>query len=363
MNSEHSKIHVFDIDSESTGWGGFDFDNKIERPFGEFLKELWTKEQEQRILTAQNDDHGDGNHPVDVDDPDDVYVPPIQYGFDYRIACNCPKLLDRFPQLSYFQGDVLALNPSFSRVHWPVFIVGPATSYSSLHVDSHYLPFYLTLLSGRKKFRIIKLNEWKTTLVPDLFDEDGHVTRPIHVYDDDVARSEILERGANIYNVTLEIGDTIYIPTGALHGAYNMKASTTTRKKKKKNRKKRLKNNNFIGDLSISYSSNFLDLEHSKQIKKEWCKEKGATSSAICHLLMNNKMKASNKLFKNIVQKLNTWKKEKAKKQTTTISLKKKIHQFSYWPWMLSHSGYCLKNAIDTCPGISDRCAEHDDEE
>lgn len=142
-----------------------------------------------------------------------------------------------------------------------------------------------------------------------------------------------------------------------------MKASTTTRKKKKKNRKKRLKNNNFIGDLSISYSSNFLDLEHSKQIKKEWCKEKGATSSAICHLLMNNKMKASNKLFKNIVQKLNTWKKEKAKKQTTTISLKKKIHQFSYWPWMLSHSGYCLKNAIDTCPGISDRCAEHDDEE
>jgi hypothetical protein len=55
------------------------------RPFGQFLKELWTKEQEQRILTAQNDDHGDGNHPVDVDDPDDVYVPPIQYGFDYRI--------------------------------------------------------------------------------------------------------------------------------------------------------------------------------------------------------------------------------------------------------------------------------------
>ena len=210
MDGEHANIHVFELDSESKGWAGFDFDSKTERPLGEFLKQLWTSHRETRKSfngkkkNRKIQNNKDGSvHPGDERDERDE---PIQYGFDYRLACNCPKLLDRMPQLRYFQGDILAINPSFPRVNWPVLIAGATGSSSSLHVDAHFLPFYLTQMSGRKQFRIITLEDWRKYLVDELYDNDGAVLRPFNAYKNDVIKTEILERGANLWGITLEVG-------------------------------------------------------------------------------------------------------------------------------------------------------------
>ena len=210
MDGEHANIHVFELDSESKGWAGFDFDSKTERPLGEFLKQLWTSHRETRKSfngkkkNRKIQNNKDGSvHPGDERDERDE---PIQYGFDYRLACNCPKLLDRMPQLRYFQGDILAINPSFPRVNWPVLIAGATGSSSSLHVDAHFLPFYLTQMSGKKQFRIITLEDWRKYLVDELYDNDGAVLRPFNAYKNDVIKTEILERGANLWGITLEVG-------------------------------------------------------------------------------------------------------------------------------------------------------------
>jgi hypothetical protein len=205
LRGEHATIHVFDSDPESVGWAGFNFNEKTEMKLDAFFKELHREHEKYKKNKK-------GNLLISKDNNK-------QYGFDYRLICSCPKLLDRFPQLRYFQGDVLQVDPLFPRVHWPVLIAGPSGSKSALHVDSHFLPFYLTVLSGTKHFRIITLQDWRNTLTPHLYDHEGVVLHPIDAYDDEIIEQQVLSRGANVYNITLNVGDTIYIPTGALHGA------------------------------------------------------------------------------------------------------------------------------------------------
>jgi hypothetical protein len=222
------------------------------------------------------------------------------------------------------------------RVHWPVLIAGASGSKSSLHVDSHFLPFYLTVMSGVKHFRVIALDDWRNTLTPDLYDHSGVVVAPIDAYDDDVVEQEFLSRGAHVYHVTLQVGDTIYIPTGALHGAINLDAD----------------------DISLSYSANFLDQEHAEQIKQHWCQQRPPDqTSAICHKLMGSNLSKKGALFKHVTQKLKRFSKKAS--SSSTVSLTNRVNQYAYWPWVLSHSGYCKKNAIDTCPGTVERCEQY----
>ena len=72
------------------------------------------------------------------------------YGFDYEAMCSCSMLLDKFPPLRYFQGDVLTTDEGFAWGHWPVVIAGNAGSASALHVDAGMLPFWMHVLGGGK---------------------------------------------------------------------------------------------------------------------------------------------------------------------------------------------------------------------
>lgn len=73
------------------------------------------------------------------------------------MQCYCSRLLEQQAPLIYFQRDVMALDAALPRSNWPTLIVGPGGSRSALHVDSYFLPFWLTLLSGRKTFRVVRL--------------------------------------------------------------------------------------------------------------------------------------------------------------------------------------------------------------
>ena len=247
-------------------------------------------------------------------------------------------------------------------------------------------------MSGTKQFRVITLKDWRASLTPELYDYEGGVVQPINANDDDVVVQELLQRGANVYNVTLQVGDTIYIPTGALHGAFNLDSK----------------------DIALSYSANFLDQPHAKQIKQHWCQkrlDKGYSNSKICQRLMDSNLSTTGSLFnkgkelqhththiicsthlkwtnnghrffhgkilifdfrfffthwflhfaffflkRKVTKGLQQW-----KGKTRSVSSKKTKNQYFYWPWVLSHPGYCQKNAIATCPGTTDRCTRQEE--
>jgi len=120
-----------------------------------------------------------------------------------------------------------------------------------------------------------------------LYDNDGAVLRPFNAYKNDVIKTEILERGANLWGITLEVGDTIYIPTGALHGAVNTDSDS----------------------LSLAYTSNFLDQEHAAQVLKEWCGD-DLDRDSICYMLAKKDITSENGLFKDVLEKLKLFEQE-----------------------------------------------------
>ena len=182
-------VHVFERDPESTAWAGFDFDGMQKIPLSSYLKRLARKKKKKKTKKK-----GDRSH--------------LHYGFDYNTKCFCPQLLAVVDPLVYFKGDILP-HASPPRSGWPALILGPGGSRSAQHVDSNFLPFWLTLLSGVKNFRAVKLDDWREHLAEDfvskdeggpagpLYDSVGNVMVPTDVFDDAVAEREYIGRGVS----------------------------------------------------------------------------------------------------------------------------------------------------------------------
>lgn len=184
-------IFRFVRDAASTDWAGFDHDVTKKVPLGDLLGEMATA-------------------------PD-----PAVYGFDYDLKCACPAYVRNATVLPYFKRDVFPQNEHETAV-WPCLIAGPPGSKSQLHVDNSYLPFWLTLLAGRKVFRCVELGEWRSKLVPrGIVTEEGETLIPLESYDDDAALMDAFG-DARVYSSTLYPGDSVYIPVGGLHGGSNV---------------------------------------------------------------------------------------------------------------------------------------------
>ena len=92
---------------------------------------------------------------------------------------------------------------------------------SQLHVDNSFLPFWLTLLAGRKVFRAVERGHWSPALVDrGVVDDDGDAEFALDWYDDDAVLDAV--GGADVYSSVLEPGDSVYIPVAALHGGSNV---------------------------------------------------------------------------------------------------------------------------------------------
>ena len=163
----------------------------------------------------------------------------------------------------------MPFDETLPRTNWPSLIVGPGGSRSALHVDTAFLPFWLSLRAGRKLFRVVTRDEWRPRLArpsaagqPPLYSSDGQALSPVDAFDDGFAERELLGRGAAVWNGTLEAGDAIYLPTGALHGACNYDSAGP----------------------AIAITSNFLDGAHAPQVDAEFCAHlwtrEGTTRSA-----------------------------------------------------------------------------------
>lgn len=188
------QIIAYRADNSSRAWGGF-ADDHVELPF--------------RRFAAGAPSFGG------------------RYGFDLFTRCDCPALLRDFRLPAAFAGDLLALEPLVGWPRSPGLLVGPRGTRSAMHVDAQFLPFWITVLSGEKLFRLVSHDDWTRGFAPQiraggaaaareppLLDALGAtLARGVDGFDDAfVARELIRARGATVFNGTLRAGDTLYVP-------------------------------------------------------------------------------------------------------------------------------------------------------
>jgi len=302
-------IHVFERAVGSTAWGGFK-GAPVLRRLGDYL---------DRLEAANDTEH---------------------YGFDLKTACDCAALLDRMEQLVYFQADDLLFDLHMPGTNWPSLIVGPAGSRSALHVDTAFLPFWLTLLGGHKTFRVVTRADWRRHLAsgkmkqkkkktsggeswPPLYETTtGAALRPVEAFDDEWAERELIGRGATVWNGTLEVGDTIYIPTGALHGALNTKGR----------------------GAAVALSGNFLDAAHVGQVREQFCQWQTLD------------VRASNSICARLDHPPSYGDHATAEARATELDTGPRGVRF--WDWLLSRPGWCAKYTQPqrACAAASARC-------
>jgi hypothetical protein len=234
---------------DEQGWGGFDFRQSQETTF-EDLFSSWKREAFSGSRKS------------------------LKYGFDINVKCLCPSLMDDFGVLKYFLSDTLMKWTSlyFDTV-WPMILLGPPTTGSGIHVDNSFLPFWLTLIAGKKQFRVIMQQEWSTHLSAYFGDGINYgwegpsngMKIPFDVFDDEFLSQNPDFDDVQVWDTTLLPGDTIYIPSGAAHGALNLFVSQDG-------------TYDETQDVAIGMTSNYLDRWHAPQIAELFCEKIVAAS-------------------------------------------------------------------------------------
>lgn len=176
----------------------------------------------------------------------------LLYGFDFNIKCECPDLLKDFELLKYFLNNPLVVDPQMLPDYlWPALMMGAAGTLSGFHFDNSYLPFWMTVVQGRKRFRVVSYSNWSRHLNHFVRDA-GKLQRKIPVFDDYFLENTPEFTDVTVWTGDLAPGDTVYVPVAAGHGALNLESPDMK--------------------PAIAVTSNFLDERHEKQIKKLFCK-------------------------------------------------------------------------------------------
>lgn len=138
-----------------------------------------------------------------------------RYGLEMSLRNECPVLLEDVRIPAFFTDDLLVRY--YKKAAWPTLIVGPRGSRSGLHRDTHDLPFWMALFSGRKHWRIFAANDEAM---------EAHYRPERNGFSFDPFRPDFWKHPdlalATPYDHVLEAGQLLYIPNGAPHGAYNL---------------------------------------------------------------------------------------------------------------------------------------------
>ena len=172
---------------------------------------------------------------------------------------------------------------------------------------------------------MVTRDEWRPRLArpsaagqPPLYSSDGQALSPVDAFDDGFAERELLGRGAAVWNGTLEAGDAIYLPTGALHGAYNDEGAGP----------------------AIAITSNFLDGAHAPQVDAEFCAHLGGQERGdhpICARLARPPRYAE-RAAGGVAARADGG------------------ARAPFWSWLLGRRGWCGKYAAAGCEGAAARC-------
>jgi len=191
-----------------------------------------------------------------------------RYLVDWSIPQNCEELLQNFKLPIYFSYDILQCSPvdSIYRDTWPSLFIGAAGTQSKLHIDSFGSHFWMLLISGRKKWIFYPAED-----IPLLYPTYDHSFDPVFAHDpfaaidasstptrphtppsssvpraaafslshseggngvgervvenEGVREDGFLSRYATPFEVVLEPGELIFVPSGMPHAVMNLETS------------------------------------------------------------------------------------------------------------------------------------------
>jgi hypothetical protein len=142
------------------------------------------------------------------------------YLVDWSLPHHCPHLFEStgstvFNLPKYFAMDLLQLCPdgSLYKDSWPSLFIGPKNSLSSLHVDTFGSNFWMFLIHGRKKWRFYSPDDLcaLSPMFPSSFE-------PVF----SLSEEEIERTGIQYYEVILNPGELIFVPSGSPHSVVNL---------------------------------------------------------------------------------------------------------------------------------------------
>jgi histone arginine demethylase JMJD6 len=147
----------------------------------------------------------------------------LNYLVDWSLPHHCPHLFESsdspiFNLPKYFAMDLLQLCPegSLYKDSWPSLFIGPKDSLSSLHVDTFGSNFWMFLIHGRKKWRFYSPDDLcaLSPMFPSSFE-------PVF----SLSEEEIERTGIQYYEVVLNPGELIFVPSGSPHSVLNLEGT------------------------------------------------------------------------------------------------------------------------------------------
>ncbi|KAF0686499.1 Aste57867_21686 [Aphanomyces stellatus] len=154
------------------------------------------------------------------------------YVHDVSLPLHLPQLMAQDGGVhipAYFARDYLQHAPpgALYRETWPSLFVGPAGTASQTHIDSFGSNFWMALMEGRKRWRLIHPDD------VHLLYPTWHVGTPDIVFAVDMTQDDASSRHqhalfqyARVYECILEAGDILFVPAGAPHYVENLTDTT-----------------------------------------------------------------------------------------------------------------------------------------
>ena len=189
----------------------------------------------------------------------------LRYASDIIITEQCMVVERLFKYNKFVTFDLQHEIPYLDMYHlYPVFYAGAAGTHTGLHFDGGYMPFWMNVYMGSKRFRGVEFNE-VMSLIPKLSKSD-HPVRKTKAGKGDVKRMSLFYpdydifpelSDMTIYEGSVNAGDFLFMPSGMMHEVHNDQHSLGITA-------------NSLSDHHLKYFYHVLDTKKAKQGMKDF---------------------------------------------------------------------------------------------
>ena len=152
------------------------------------------------------------------------------YGFEMTLVDECPELLSELPVLRFFAVDAFHVATKGKGTGWPSIFIGPATTQTGCHIDTHFLPFWIATANAARPAAVLK--HFRTLSAADTGDYLAYASktkRANFVFHFDPWAPDFgwypKLKGVRALDANLTHGDVLYVPPGMPHLARNVEAN------------------------------------------------------------------------------------------------------------------------------------------
>jgi len=152
---------------------------------------------------------------------------PLIYGFEMELKKHCPKQLESVKIPAFLSEDVFHIVTNNTGLGWPSVLFGPAGSITGLHIDTHQLPFWISVISpeGKSGKSLKRVRVFSHTDVNILrYGQSTAQSNMVFSFDPwkpDFLKYKEIARSI-VYEAELRSGELLYIPGGSPHAVINI---------------------------------------------------------------------------------------------------------------------------------------------